>query len=362
MKLHVFNPEHDLAMGCDEVHFIAPHHVMALRSDLDYIPAIWADDGDAVLVDDAKRADRMCVELGCPVADVHFVTCGELRALPVDEICPWGWDSAVCWQLKKYGTDDRLLPSRERLEQIRRLSNRRLSLQLLSALRARFHDGTCGDAAYCTSAEELLSVVHDWGDIIVKAPWSSSGRGIRRLNSGACPGVMDWCANVMHKQGGVMAEPYYAHREMDLAMEFFSDGNGRIDYRGLSVFHTLNSSYASNLLATESRKASLLCQFVPALLAEKIKSEICKCFSPLLRNIYKGPFGVDMMIVKDIRSGKILLHPCVEVNLRMTMGHVALALSPADDGPLRSMSIVRDSSFALHISAADSEQYAARKH
>jgi hypothetical protein len=33
------------------------------------------------------------------------------------------------------------------------------------------------------------------------------------------------------------------------------------------------------------------------------------------------------------------LHPCVEINLRRTMGHVALALSPHDDDVRRVMRI-----------------------
>ena len=58
---------------------------------------------------------------------------------------------------------------------------------------------------------------------------------------------------------------------------------------------------------------------------------------------HKGPFGVDMMVVCDgekYDKGKapasdstLRLHPCVEINLRRTMGHVALAISP--DKPLR---------------------------
>jgi hypothetical protein len=44
---------------------------------------------------------------------------------------------------------------------------------------------------------------------------------------------------------------------------------------------------------------------------------------------YRGPFGVDMMIVMKSgeRGENCLLHPCVEINLRRTMGHVALALT-----------------------------------
>ena len=38
-------------------------------------------------------------------------------------------------------------------------------------------------------------------------------------------------------------------------------------------------------------------------------------------------------------NGQCLLHPCVEINLRCTMGHVALAISPTDDDILRVMRI-----------------------
>ena len=48
---------------------------------------------------------------------------------------------------------------------------------------------------------------------------------------------------------------------------------------------------------------------------------------------YRGCFGIDMMVVrqpiatKDDETAGFLLHPCVELNLRRTMGHVALALT-----------------------------------
>ena len=38
-----------------------------------------------------------------------------------------------------------------------------------------------------------------------------------------------------------------------------------------------------------------------------------------------------------IADGK--LHPCVEINMRRTMGHVALAMSPKDDDLVRVMRI-----------------------
>ena len=43
---------------------------------------------------------------------------------------------------------------------------------------------------------------------------------------------------------------------------------------------------------------------------------------------YRGPFGIDMMVVRSEECESVWLHPCVEINLRRTMGHVALALEP----------------------------------
>ena len=37
------------------------------------------------------------------------------------------------------------------------------------------------------------------------------------------------------------------------------------------------------------------------------------------------PLGIDMMLIR--MGGAVRLHPCVELNLRRTMGHVALFCS-----------------------------------
>ena len=44
-----------------------------------------------------------------------------------------------------------------------------------------------------------------------------------------------------------------------------------------------------------------------------------------------------MMIVSQ--DGKLLLHPCVELNLRMTMGHVALRLREVATKPWNTMRV-----------------------
>ena len=58
MNLYVFNPEHDLALAQDDKNFTAPHAGRLLRSDLDFIPSFWANDGDIVLVADIEFVQR----------------------------------------------------------------------------------------------------------------------------------------------------------------------------------------------------------------------------------------------------------------------------------------------------------------
>ena len=68
-----------------------------------------------------------------------------------------------------------------------------------------------------------------------------------------------------------------------------------------------------------------------------------------LKGKYKGPLGVDMMIVKDYLAGGYFLHPCVEVNLRRTMGHVALSISSIVADAKMVMQIETDNVFKLKI-------------
>ena len=58
MTLHIFNPEHDIALASGLSNFTAPHAGRQLRHDLGFLPALWAGEGDVVLVDDQEWAQR----------------------------------------------------------------------------------------------------------------------------------------------------------------------------------------------------------------------------------------------------------------------------------------------------------------
>ncbi len=117
-------------------------------------------------------------------------------------------------------------------------------------------------------------------------------------------------------------------------MEFESDGRGQVRYLGLSLFHTENGAYMGNILASEDEKMEIISHYISTDLLVHIQQKICDHLGELYRGRYAGPFGVDMMVARgddngqcSMVNGQYLLNPCVEINLRRTMGHVALALA-----------------------------------
>lgn len=326
MTIYIFNPEHDIALASNLEHFTAPHAGRQLRHDLGFLPALWASQGDFVLVDDKDSAIEGLRRLGIS-SNAQFVEPSELSALlevvksPVN-VLPWGWDTSLRHDLLRYGVPSNYLPSNARLNVARQISHRAWAAKnLLPQLTQT--EGTVGKSWQLESIEDISKLLSDEKALVLKAPWSSSGRGIRYVES-ITPQLSGWINNVILRQGSIMAEPYY-NKVCDFGMEFLSKGNGDIDYCGLSVFQTTNGAYTGNLLDDEAHKEMLLCKYIPQELLLNIAHQIRVITSTAIGKAYAGPFGVDMMIVR--KDNKLFVHPCVELNLRMTMGHVGILLS-----------------------------------
>ena len=366
MTLHIFNPEHDIALASGLANFTAPHAGRQLRHDLGYLPALWANEGDVVLVDDedlARKSWRRLVGRLRSLSQVYdlgnvspiFTTAKYMTyegQTPYLE--PWGWNEALRAMLIRHGVDASLMPSVGQLQAIRQLSHRRMAARLLPQLRV---EGTVGEMFACTSEDEVQALVRRFGHVVLKAPWSSSGRGLRFLSvDNAQLAIGNWLRNVVSRQSCVMVEPYY-NKVKDFGMEFCSDGEGHVSYEGLSLFHTANGAYVGNVIATERWKRQELSRYIPADLLDRVQQNICTLLGQLYQGQYRGPFGVDMMVcaAPDHVGGGFLLHPCVEINLRRTMGHVALAIgrrcNPANDDDVRRVMRIEytDNTYKLKI-------------
>lgn len=337
MTLHIFNPEHDLALAANLSNFTAPHAGRQLRADLGYIPALWAAEDDVVLVENAEDAEwRYRLLVRQPFE--RFIEKEQIAKLQLSAVDVWGWDLAVRAFLLRQGMDASLLPSDSQLAMIRELSHRRYANELLSQLQG---DGLTGKAWMTDSMSALCDHLKKEGRLVVKAPWSSSGRGVRFVEGSLNHYDEGWARNVIARQGHVMIEPYY-NKVKDFGMEFESDGEGHVACLGLSLFQTSNGAYTGNIMASEEEKIEMISAYVSTDLISEIQWKIMEVAGTMFKGRYKGLFGIDMMIIaKEDQSG-FLLHPCVEINLRRTMGHVALSLASYTKGLPKVMSIAYD--------------------
>ena len=344
-KLYVFNPEHDLALAANLSNFTAPHAGRKLRYDLGYIPALWAGDKDYILVDDVEKAKRQYGRLRAKVGGTpkQFVDKTQLRSLYISKVEPWGWDLALRSFLLRYGVD--AVPSEEEIAVIRDLSHRKQAVDLLRQLQLA---GTIGTSCCADTIDEVKQQLEQYGRIVVKAPWSSSGRGVRFIADTLDDYQERWIKNIVEKQKCVVVEPYY-NKVKDFGMEFESDGLGHVKYLGLSLFHTKNGAYTGNLIAKEDEKQELLSRYISADLLSNVRDKVCQYLGETFKGRYQGVFGIDMMVVSTADKDGFLLHPCVEINLRRTMGHVALTIPPFADGFTRVMHIELTDKYRMSI-------------
>ena len=161
--LHIFNPEHDIALASNLSNFTAPHAGRVLRADVGYLPALWAGPDDYVLVDHADDAQSAysCL-MHRPF--MGFVEKRQLSRLPISRVEPWGWDLALRSFLFRYGVPSEVMPSEAEIAVVRDLSHRKTAVALLRSLAI---DGTVGESVVLETPEAVALQVQRWGRVSV---------------------------------------------------------------------------------------------------------------------------------------------------------------------------------------------------
>lgn len=131
----------------------------------------------------------------------------------------------------------------------------------------------------------------------------------------------------------------YLHQVVaDFAILFEATATG-VTSVGLSRFHNCRgAAYAGNDLATDAEIRSNLSSMIPGSLLEAVEESLRAILAEMTVGRYRGPLGVDMLIAAA-PGGSCYLVPCVELNLRCTMGFVAHALRKRLPSPYRRMTV-----------------------
>lgn len=335
-RLYYFNPDNDVALARGVENYTPPRAALRLREAGEMLPMWIGDAGDMVRCSGVDRAwYRSVVEtfgLETKVFDHDY--------RPGLRIEPWGWSAAVRKDFINDGCPERLLPAPERIECLRQLSHRRTASALARELAQAMPGAQLTQPAIeATSMAEVSAMVRDMGHVVVKAPWSSSGRGVVGTRRGMAE-AMKVAEDALRLQGSVMIEP-----EHDKALDFakiYRCHDGRCHCLGTSVFATdEHLRYAGNVVAPEPERLALVARSTDIATVELAAETLRRLIEQRIAPYYDGVLGVDMLACADGT-----LDPVVELNLRCTMGHVANTfadryLAPGSTGrfevlPLRS--------------------------
>lgn len=328
--VHWFNPNEELFMAAQGARYQPKKAYKLLETDLAMLPLAWARRDDVVLVDEMPSREHL-VRLkrnGFVIPELMKIGADEeLLERKIGGLKPWAWGPEASRVMSRYkgcvpevvdlawkgwGADDADLFSK------------RCGLELAELLGENV-------GRWCASVVEVLDVVKEFsegGDVLLKAPLSSAGRGHMRLLEGEWTvAARAWLEKMVAQQGGVVVEPWL-DRVMDFSAQYevskegvklvgmtrvMNDKAGR--YMGTFVHHKWTSGLEPELTEFLFRKAGVM---------KLYKVEMPKLLEALIGSDFRGNFGVDAMVYES--EGCFHLRKVVEVNPRMTMGRVALEL------------------------------------
>ncbi len=318
--LHIFNPDNDLALAAGTAGYVPPPFATQMSRDLAVLPAWLARPGDCVLVHDEQS--RQWLRDGG--LGVQGVLPSQLVGLPVACVRPWGWSKALCHRLLKLGINPKLLPGGQALERMRQLSHRRMSKVLLEGLRQELGAPIGIMPVEIGSQDELRAVARQWGTCYVKAPWSGSGQGVMQVRDADEPRLLQWAGGVLRRQGALLCEPQL-RRVAEFGVELQCDGSGGVELLGCSAFSVdAHHQWQFCLVEPQAQVMARIAESYARI--EDVLAALLRVVSREIACDYAGTVGIDMMLHRD-DAGNIALQPCVELNLRCTMGAVAVALA-----------------------------------
>lgn len=162
--IHIFNPGHEFALAENKSYVTLPRAAQQLQKDLAFLPALWAKADDFVLVNHPHYA-QIPSDLHPYVKCSNFITPSEISSLPLNNVQfePWGWDKPLRQQLilSLSEKSEKLLPSEDTLDVLRKISSRQWSAQHLLPTIVMQNDNLVGCAHAFDDVQNVMEVMNN---------------------------------------------------------------------------------------------------------------------------------------------------------------------------------------------------------
>ncbi len=356
-RLFLYNPTCEMAIANGQVSYMPPRNLALFEYDMASFPFVFGNSNDFILV--PNREDHTLAhleEIGWEIPSLVVTP----EDLPSDvceglELHPWGWSPAV------YSRFSLFMPYLDAAwprspfyswnADLAFLLSRGTGYRFLETLRALYE---ADEKSYSLlelpdkpiilkNESDLQRIVQTFSlPAVIKTPWSASGRGLYRIRNVADdPGKSPWVKGMLRRQKKLYVEAWQ-DKVQDVSFHFWLHPH-HIEFLGHNFFYTEPSGqfagcaigYPQNLftLPGDQKRVGEALDQAAHLLAAGLQTL-------QLNHEYTGPLGVDALFFSyPERGGEVLLNPCVETNLRYTMGlaNVLLKrrLNPKSTGMLK---------------------------
>lgn len=333
--LHYFNPGHETAVLLGTKNYTPPIQVQRMIRELAYLPAWYAEPNDFVWVEEIIAPRFFSLQPKKLGPFPTLLSRAELKNKTIDipglQAAPWGLSPHslhLFEQLKKESLPQLSIP--EWKKDYFRLTGRQMVAICMEKIRELLPPDIEIPVApkFCTKIQEIEKyLLLQNAPFVLKTPYSSSGRGLHWLPDRKLTAKdRSWIEGAIKKQGGVSIE-CALNKQQDFAMEFYSDGQGNVRYEGLSVFGAeKKGAYSGNLLGSQSYLNHFFIENFGDSFTQ-LQQAVQEAIRQVYGSLYTGYLGVDMLVYRKTSDHTFAIHPCIEVNMRYTMGMVALRLS-----------------------------------
>jgi len=334
--IYIFNSTCELAVANGVFSYMPPKRFREMEAALATLPSFFARESDIVIT--PGKVDKTWVDnmKACGFTMPQFLTKNEINNLEIDFLRPWGWSPAQHFYFKgikqncskafnstvnsEWNDSSRDLYSR--------ITSRDVLSSIISSNPLEIFPKIEELPRVCNSIDEVKQCVDSSERILLKSPWSSSGRGLYLLEPNILGEVnCQWVSGVLKNQKYVMAE-LWKTKVCDFSFQYFIDEQSDIESVGVTSFRTdkqgnyIGSNFSfHSVYENNARLKAFLTEDVISNLDSIIKSAINQSRIP---TEYYGYLGVDCMVYED--DGQYKIQPCVEINLRYNMGVLSLKI------------------------------------
>lgn len=272
--------------------------------------SVWAaccQPGDQILFalqpDDGYAARMKSLKL----PGFTWCNAAQLPETKCDRLIPWGWTAG--WQeFAQQHCCESNLPG---LNGVRRWNSREFQWEVCTEYGCLLDGEGCFHDAVAV-VEHLEK--SNGQRFVIKANFGFAGRGQRRVATTLTEADHRWLTNTLHRTGAVTVEPWLKN-VCELGGQWEISQQGEVQLIGLT--HLLSTSQGA-YAGTCTRLPQLAQEFASAVVSAQ------RNVIELLRDEgYAGPVGIDAMLHEY--AGEIRLRPVQDVNVRWTMGRLALA-------------------------------------